>query len=306
MSTILKENTLRKTIRAFLNEERGVYYDRKLISKILNRLFYLVKYDVDNMSFKYEGYDYVITTKPFLMHDFYKKNRALAGCRKVGGHIEISLNPKLLNKYKDYIKSCDNYKDFIRGQYYTALENRLDYVLAHELTHAQEDKHRIDIDKANGCNFIDSFFLDDEHKKNANKIENDIVYWFNPRELQARISQGYVVVKRQIRTAIAQFGTEFVDSIGTNEIYDELYRATESDYLDKLYNKVLNSSTEELGNVLTKTSPIFTPRTCKLRFEHKRLIGVLNGIIEKNKKKIIKVTGRIKDELNNMKNGKRF
>ena len=313
MSIIITESNLRKIIVQCINEQRGVYYDRKLNSKIINKLFYLVKYDCDTIPFKYDGYVYNLTVKPFLNGNFYDENsNAFAGCRRIGEQIEISINSKILNKYRNGIKSYDDYSDFVKSQVYKDLDDKLDYVLAHELTHAQAAKWKIDADKAKGLSQIESLFSSNDEDNNnfekneATKFEWNIVYWFSPLERQARISQGYVEVKRKIRSVIQKFGDGFVDSIGVNGIFEELYNSTLTNYLYKLYNQVLNSAPEELNNVLTKKSAIFSPRSNNLSSEYKRLISRLNNILEYNKKKLIKVTGMIKDELNNIKNGKRF
>lgn len=313
MGIIITESDLRKLIFQCINEERGVYYDRKLNSKIINKLFYLVKDDCDTIPFKYGGYVYNLTVKPFFNGKFYEENsNVFAGCRRVGQRIEISINSKLLNKYRNDIKAYDNYSDFVKSQSYKDLVDKLDYVLAHELTHAQADKWKIDADKAKGMSQIESLLSSNDEDNNtfkeneATKLERHTVYWFSPKERQARLSQGYVEVKRKIRSVIQQFGNGFIDSIGVNEIFEELYNSTETNYLYKLYNQILNSAPEELNNVLTKKSAIFSPRSSDISSEYKRLISRLNDILEYNKKKLIKVTGMIKDELNNIKNGKRF
>ena len=259
MGIIITESDLRKLIFQCINEERGVYYDRKLNSKIINKLFYLVKYDCDTIPFKYGGYVYNLTVKPFFNGNFYEENsNAFAGCRRVGERIEISINSKMLNKYRNDIKAYDNYSDFVKSQSYKDLVDKLDYVLAHELTHAQGDKWKIDADKAKGMSQIESLLSSNDEDNNtfkeneATKLEQHTVYWFSPKERQARLSQGYVEVKRKIRSVIQQFGNGFIDSIGVNEIFEELYNSTETNYLYKLYNQILNSAPEELNNVLTK------------------------------------------------------
>lgn len=306
MSIILTEKRLREIIRKCINEQRGVYYDKKLVDTIIGELFYMVLDDNDAISFEYDGYDYCITTKPLLMNDFYDDNSdALGGCREFMGRIEISINPRTLRKFENTIKSCGgNLENFMQTEGYKQLEDKFAYILTHELTHAQEKKSIIDNKKKNGDGIFDSpFELDNSENDNkfnnneSSKLEKNIVYWFSSRERQARLSQGYVIVKRQISTALNTFGKDFINNIGNNEIYNELYKATETNHLDKLYNDLLSTTTENLQNILTKQSEIFRPRTNKLRYEYKRLIGVLQNIIEYNKKKLIKVTGMIIDEL---------
>lgn len=304
----ITESQIKRIVRKCLNEAQGVYYDGKLISKIINKLYYMIQCNVDSAYFKYDGYEYSITFSPFLGGNYFAANpNSGACCKCIGGQIEIGLNPKLLNRYKDEIMQYKDYGEFVQSKTYDDLEARIAHLLAHEITHAQEFKHAIDTEKANGgISHSNTEMENGLNEQDLSDLEKKIIYYFNPRERQARLSQGYVVVKRQLRTAIKQFGDAFVESISVNDIYNALYEATETNLLDTLYQLVASSPMEELAQILTHKSPIFSPKTNNLRLEHKRLVGRLEEIMEYNKKKLIKVIGRIKEELNARNNGKRF
>lgn len=305
MKVYITESRLRQIIRQCVNEAMGVHYDKELNNMVMETLFYMQKYNEASLSFDYDGVKYSVTTKPSLtLNGFFEKNnKALGYCSNVCGTIEIGINPRILQKYRKGIDACEDFQEFQSTQDYKSMEDGIEYVLTHELTHAQEHVGKIKNNTQDDSMPFDLVGDDNDgqddkfNEDTSTKLESDIVYWFSSRERQARLSQGYIVVKKQLDTMANQFGEEFVKTISSTDVYNSLYNATETNYLDKLYNDFSSTSSNNLQSLLTKKSAIFNPRTTNLNYEYKRLSNVLNSIIEYNKKKLIKVAGMIVTEM---------
>ena len=293
-----------------INNARGVYYDRKLISKIINKLFYMVKYLYDESFFKYEGYNYSIVFKLSTTNGDYFANNptTVACCCWYCEQIIIGINPKLLSSYRNTITQYGDYGKFVWSETYKAIERKIEPILAHEITHAQLCKYNInsEVEVLENVDETDICYENKFNDKTVTDFEKSVVYWFCPQERQARLSEGYVKLKNKLRKSINLYGNDFAKFIKADEIYSCLYEETSNNKLENLYQKLISSPTEDLTYLLTHKSAVFSPRTNNLHLEHKRIIRRLASIREYNKKKLIKVAGKIKEELNEKNKGKRF